>query len=216
MRQALSLKTILIGIAVVAVSFLISLKAMDWIAPRGGGPAPALVELPPLPPVSKRSFVLAPVAIALTAIRDAADRAAPRNFGGKADNPISQILQNADIGWTARRARADRGDRRPGRAVAGDAADRQTQRHGLAVVEGDRRGRRRARRAVGRQSRQEDRQREHQVAQRQRRDQGQRHLHVAAEARRHLAPRAESGRAGDARRHQPFGGRRPRQTCRRR
>ena len=47
--------------------------------------------------------MLAPVAIALTAIRDAADRAAPRNFAGKADNPVSQILQNADIGWTASR-----------------------------------------------------------------------------------------------------------------
>ena len=103
MRLAVSFKTILIGIAVVAVSFFISLKAMDWIAPRGRTPAPVLVELPPLPPVSKRSFVLAPVAIALTAIRDAADRAAPRNFAGKADNPVSQILQNADIGWTASR-----------------------------------------------------------------------------------------------------------------
>ena len=41
--------------------------------------------------------------IALGAIRDAADRSAPRNFGGKADNPVSQILQNADIGWTASR-----------------------------------------------------------------------------------------------------------------
>ena len=103
MRLAVSFKTILIGIAVVAVSFFVSLKAMDWIAPRGRTPAPVLVELPPLPPVSKRSFVLAPVAIALTAIRDAADRAAPRNFAGKADNPVSQILQNADIGWTASR-----------------------------------------------------------------------------------------------------------------
>ena len=103
MRLAVSLKTILLGIAVIAVSFLISLKAMDWIAPSGRTPAPVLVELPPLPPVSKRSFVLAPVAIALSAIRDAADRAAPRDFAGKADNPVSQILQNADIGWTASR-----------------------------------------------------------------------------------------------------------------
>jgi hypothetical protein len=103
MRPAVSLKTILIGIAVLAVSFLVSLKAIDWIAPSGRTPAPVLVELPPLPPMSKRSFVLAPVAIALSAIRDAADRAAPRNFAGKADNPVSQILQNADIGWTAMR-----------------------------------------------------------------------------------------------------------------
>ncbi|MGB8400940.1 DUF4403 family protein, partial [Bradyrhizobium sp.] len=45
----------------------------------------------------------APVAIARSAIRDAADRAAPKSFNGKADNPASQILQNADIGWTASR-----------------------------------------------------------------------------------------------------------------
>ena len=50
-----------------------------------------------------RSSIIAPVAIALTAIRDAADRGAPRTFAGKADNPVSQILQNADIGWTASR-----------------------------------------------------------------------------------------------------------------
>ena len=103
MRLAVSLKTIGIGVAVVAVSFLISLKAMDWVAPRGAVPAPVLVELPPLSPVADAPSVLAPVAIALTAIRDAADRAAPRNFAGKADNPVSQILQNADIGWTASR-----------------------------------------------------------------------------------------------------------------
>jgi hypothetical protein len=103
MRLALSLKTILIGIAVVVVSFLVSLKMMDWLAPRGTAGAPVLVELPPLPPAPGRSFVLAQVAIALPAIRDAADRSAPRNFAGKADNPVSQILQNADIGWTASR-----------------------------------------------------------------------------------------------------------------
>src|ERR1700730_8604838 len=35
MRLAMSLKTILLAIAVVAVSFFVSLKAMDWLAPRG-------------------------------------------------------------------------------------------------------------------------------------------------------------------------------------
>ena len=62
-----------------------------------------LVELPPLPPVSRSSSILAPLSISLAAIRDAAERGAPRNFAGKADNPVSQILQNADIGWTASR-----------------------------------------------------------------------------------------------------------------
>src|SRR5262249_55203828 len=51
----------------------------------------------------RSSVVMAPVAVALSAIRDAADRAAPKNYSGKADNPVPQILQNADIGWTASR-----------------------------------------------------------------------------------------------------------------
>jgi hypothetical protein len=103
MRLPMHLKTVLIGVAVVAVSFLISLKAMDWLAPRGTVKPPALVELPPLVPAPRSSTVMAPIAVALSAIRDAADRGSPRTFTGKAENPISQILQNADIGWTASR-----------------------------------------------------------------------------------------------------------------
>jgi hypothetical protein len=103
MRLAVSLRTILLAIAVVAVSFLVSLKTMDWLSPRGTVAAPVLVELPPLPPAPRSSSIIAPVAVALTAIRDAAERGAPRNFEGKADNPVSQILQDADIGWTASR-----------------------------------------------------------------------------------------------------------------
>ena len=97
------LKTILLGIAVVAVSFFVSLKAMEWLSPSGTGIAPALVELPPLPPAPRSSSIIASVSITLAAIRDAADRGAPRTFAGKADNPATQILQNADIGWTASR-----------------------------------------------------------------------------------------------------------------
>jgi Domain of unknown function (DUF4403) len=103
MRLPMHLNKILIGVAVVAVSFLISLKAMDWLAPRGTVKPPALVELPPLPPAPRSSTVMAPIVVSLTAIRDAADRGSPKSFNGKADNPVSQILQNADIGWTASR-----------------------------------------------------------------------------------------------------------------
>src|SRR6266700_2315329 len=103
MRLPMHLDKILIGIAVVAVSFLISLKAIDWLVPRGTVRPPALVELPPLPPAPRNSIVMAPIVVSLSAIRDAADRGTPKSFNGKADNPISQILQNADIGWTAAR-----------------------------------------------------------------------------------------------------------------
>ena len=98
------LKTILLATAVVAVSFFVSLKAMDWFAPRGAaGLRPTVANLPPLPPAPRSSVIMAQVAIPLTAIRDAADRGTPRTFAGKADNPVSQVLQNADIGWTASR-----------------------------------------------------------------------------------------------------------------
>ena len=97
------LRIILLAIAVVATSFFVSLKAMDWLSNRGTVAAPVLAELPPLPPAPRISSIIAPVSISLAAIRDAADRGAPRNFAGKAENPVSQILQNADIGWTASR-----------------------------------------------------------------------------------------------------------------
>jgi Domain of unknown function (DUF4403) len=97
------LKVILLAVAVIAISFFASLRALDWLAPRGAVPAPTLSELPPLPAAAGSSVVLAQVAIPISAIRDAADRSAARTFAGKADNPVSQILQNADIGWTASR-----------------------------------------------------------------------------------------------------------------
>ena len=140
MRPAVSLKTILLAIAVVVVSFFVSLKTMDWLSPRATVGAPVLFELSPLPSAPRGSVILAPVAIALTAIRDAADRSAPRNFAGKADNPVSQILAERRYRLD-RFARADHGDRRPGRADAANAIDRKAECNRLADVEGDRRGR---------------------------------------------------------------------------
>ncbi|MBI5265491.1 MAG: DUF4403 family protein [Bradyrhizobium sp.] len=103
MRLTFNLKTILIAVAVVVGSFFLSLKVMDWLAPGDTTPGPVLAQLEPLPSASRSSIVVAPVAIALSAVREAAERATPRNFAGKAENPISQIMQNADIGWTALR-----------------------------------------------------------------------------------------------------------------
>jgi hypothetical protein len=103
MRLPMRLKTILLATAVVAASFLVSLKAFDWLSPHASVDAPTLTELPPLPPASRSSVILAPVAISIAAIRDVADHNAPRTFAGKIANPASQVLQNADIGWTASR-----------------------------------------------------------------------------------------------------------------
>ncbi|HRO01959.1 MAG TPA: DUF4403 family protein, partial [Nitrobacter sp.] len=102
MRSGFNVKAILLGIGILAVSFFVSLKAMDWLSPHRID-KPALAALPPLPPVNRSSSIVVPVRIPLALIRDAAERAAPHHFAGKADNPAAQILQNADIGWTASR-----------------------------------------------------------------------------------------------------------------
>ena len=97
------LKTILIAVVLVAGSFVAALKVMDYVSPRSAGPAPVLVQLPPLPAAPRTSSIVAPVTITLNAIRDAAEKGAPRNFAGDADNPVPQILQNAEIKWSAAR-----------------------------------------------------------------------------------------------------------------
>ncbi len=101
MRLDKRLKTIAIALGVVLVSFLVSLEAMNLLSPAVK--APVMTEPPPLPPVARTSFVVAPVVIPLSAIRDAAERGAQKTFSGRADNPAAQVLQNADIGWTASR-----------------------------------------------------------------------------------------------------------------
>jgi hypothetical protein len=95
------LRTILIGAAIVVASFLGASVAMQVLVP---GPVsdqrPALVEVPPLKQISRTSMIVTPTAIALTAIQAALDASAPRDLSGKRENPISQLLSNADIGWT--------------------------------------------------------------------------------------------------------------------
>ena len=103
MRLPFRLKTIVLACVVVALSFFASLKLLDWLSQSSAVNAPMVAALPPLPPASRTSVILAPVAISIAAIRDAVDRATPRTFTGKADNPATQILQNADIGWNAAR-----------------------------------------------------------------------------------------------------------------
>lgn len=90
------------GVLIVGVSFVATLLAMDWLWPRAADhAAPRLTESPPLPPVSRASIVVAPTAVAMSAIREAMEAAAPRDLSGKQDNPLNQLLSKADIGWTA-------------------------------------------------------------------------------------------------------------------
>jgi hypothetical protein len=102
-EEPMRLKTSLLAILVVAASFAVGLKAMDWFSSDGVVPTPKLVQMPPLPPASPSSSIVAPVAISLAAVRDAVERGAPRALSGKVDNPSSPGLQQANIAWTASR-----------------------------------------------------------------------------------------------------------------
>ncbi len=100
-----SLRTIAIAAVVILGFFAGTLWALDALWP--GNPAadkrPALATLPALQPVTRTSYVIAPVAVATSAIRDAMDAAAPRNLAGRRENPLSDLLAKADIGWTMAR-----------------------------------------------------------------------------------------------------------------
>jgi uncharacterized protein DUF4403 len=97
------LRTIFIGIAILVVTFLGASFGMQLLSPSGSA-RPALTEVPPLKAVSRTSVIVTPAAIALSAIRDVLDQSAPRNLTGKRENPVSQLLSNADIGWTMARS----------------------------------------------------------------------------------------------------------------
>jgi Domain of unknown function (DUF4403) len=93
---------IALGGLVAVVSFVAAALAMSWLLPSGQR-KPALVEVPPLKPITRNSIVVTPAAVALTAIRDSLEKAAPRDLNGKRDNPVTQLLSNAEIGWTVSR-----------------------------------------------------------------------------------------------------------------
>lgn len=94
---------ILLAVVVVAGSFLLTLKAMDWFPSGTILSPPGLVELPPLPRAPASSHIVVPVAISLSTIRDAAERGAPRGLAGKVGNSTSPLLRNADIAWSVTR-----------------------------------------------------------------------------------------------------------------
>ena len=90
---------------VVGAAFYGTLWALDLYFPTDKMPR-ALVKLPPPPPLlamSRQSVVIAPVAVSLAAIGRVLDDAAPRDFTGKNDNPVSKLLGQAEIGLTVSR-----------------------------------------------------------------------------------------------------------------
>jgi hypothetical protein len=94
------------AVFVAAVFFVVTLWALDRFLPNDSGVETALAIMnppPPLPALTRSSYVIAPVAVALSAIRRNLDASAPHEFVGKNDNAVSSLLSKADIGITVGR-----------------------------------------------------------------------------------------------------------------
>ena len=99
------MRRILIGVLIVGVFFGATLWVLNTFFPADSMSAgrPALATLPRLRPVTRSSVIVAPVAVATLAIRDAIEAHAPRALNGKRSNPLSDLLGKADIGWNVSR-----------------------------------------------------------------------------------------------------------------
>jgi hypothetical protein len=95
-----SWRTGVLGAATVAVAFVGALWALNVFGPSASDRKPALKAMPPLAPVTRTSVAVAPVAIALSAIQEALEAKAPREFAGKVEIPALPLLANADLGWS--------------------------------------------------------------------------------------------------------------------
>ena len=99
-----SLSRIVIGALIaVVIAGAGAVGAMKWLWPGAGDRRPKLVDVPPLSPVTRNSVIVTPVAIALTAIQEALEAAAPRDYSGKPSIPTTPFLSNVDIGWSVAR-----------------------------------------------------------------------------------------------------------------
>jgi hypothetical protein len=92
-----------IGALIVATAIAGGLWAMKWFAPALVDRRPKLADVPPLAPVIRSSVIVTPVAIELMAIRDALEKAAPRDLSGKPDMPFPTDVFNTEIVWSLTR-----------------------------------------------------------------------------------------------------------------
>jgi hypothetical protein len=92
---------------VVGLFFVTAQWAINrFVPPSDSGLPEALAIMkppPPLQPVTRASHVIAPVAVSLAAIGHTLDTSTPREFAGKNDNPVTQLLGQAEIGLTVSR-----------------------------------------------------------------------------------------------------------------
>jgi hypothetical protein len=100
-----ALRRILIGVLLLVVCAGGALWAFAQFAPASfvTNGRPQLVAVPPLPPATGHSMISVPVAITLTAIRDAIEARAPRNLAGQLENPLAKTVGRSSLDVTVAR-----------------------------------------------------------------------------------------------------------------
>ena len=93
---------ILVGGGLLVIVLAIAVIAMKWVWPTLSGRRPALVEMPPLAPITRSSRIVLPATIALSAIADAVERA-PRETSGKLELPMLPFGSGPQITWSMAR-----------------------------------------------------------------------------------------------------------------
>jgi hypothetical protein len=96
--------TIALTVTVAVVFFFGTLWALNFLTPTIAPERPVLAKTPPLPPATRPSVIIAPVAIAIPPLRQAIDDAAPRSLSGKPDSPIAKVLSKAEVGYSLERS----------------------------------------------------------------------------------------------------------------
>ncbi|MGZ5803940.1 MAG: DUF4403 family protein, partial [Xanthobacteraceae bacterium] len=89
------------GIAAIAFGAFVGLKFL-WPAPIIDN-RPALAQTPQLQPITRTSSVVAPAAIALSAIQSALESAAPRNLSGNRSGATRDNPTNISLEWVINR-----------------------------------------------------------------------------------------------------------------
>src|SRR5262245_59789133 len=97
-------RMIVVGALIVLIVLAGAVWATRWFGASAPDRRPQLVEVPPLAAVTRSSVVVTPAAIALSAIQEALERAAPRESSGKPGilPPALNVL-DAEIEWSLAR-----------------------------------------------------------------------------------------------------------------
>jgi hypothetical protein len=92
---------IAVSAAILVVVIAAGVWAWRWFFPVDR--RPALAAVTPLAPVTRSSKIIAPIAIALTAIRDSLEKQAPHDLSGKPDLSSMPFMDKLDMSWSVSR-----------------------------------------------------------------------------------------------------------------